>query len=799
MSSKPKDKDERARDRREREKEKEREKDRDSDVSISTATLKDRHRPFHGSGKRSSREKDKDRRPRSGCASTSSLKDSARSDATARPLSASLVESRASLPYPTFSKAHSKLSVKPNVLTPEPTDITTDERGEKHHSNGNKEYTQSRNTRPPSPPLTHDEPVRRRSTPGSSKVQREDRGSATGTRRSHEEEKERNQRAKSSRSSTSSLRKAAEQHSRMSTKSPRPSTPKFKILDAFQFPHRSSAQSKQKNDKERESSRKNPAQTRSSTSPRDSLLSERNAAKSASGSGATYIAPHQPRYSQPTVHVTGDGKKRFSPSTPAAPPPPPPLDVPAITPKVDYLLQHGGLGSPVARNLLLAGEPPNMSQQLTRPGLVGPKLFEPFTGLLDEYGQVLTKNGSLAVATGYRSVARRLLDRLEAVFSRDISSEACGCFMCCEEEHLEEGGVSWGEILELVSGREDLPSWPPFYIGSDLPHVPSGGRHTPMQKLDIDVPKEYRDHYIAQSKKTKDAVDKWLSRQPHQSNGPPNDVDDETLAFAMLTYLEDERRELFRDLLEMPKTPPAPKKESPRPRERPQIIVRDGLALQRLYRLARPPRDPETAIYLVNNPQMHHVLATLAAISDDEWDILTSGRFDGFLRSGAEDDDFNTPPSRPASRFANGRSSRSSMRSSTASFGAPISVDEETEIEALAEIERDIFFGMEALEDAFEALHCKAEAVRRAVRERGAGLTASRARRGGFTGGVEILSGTPRLGADEDTMTDDGIDDMASIAPSDSASNISSSRRRRPKRRTERRTPAPVEEEDEEV
>lgn len=143
------------------------------------------------------------------------------------------------------------------------------------------------------------------------------------------------------------------------------------------------------------------------------------------------------------------------------------------------------------------------------------------------------------------------------------------------------------------------------------------------------------------------------------------------------------------------------------------------------------------------------------------------------------------------------------MASSTptaASFGGPIALDEETEIAALAEIEREIFLGMEALEDAFEALHGKAELVRRALRERGAGLAvANQSRRGTY---VEARLGTPASGLGgvwESGTEDDGIDDDRSLYPDDSASNISSNRRRRPRRRSERRTPAPVEEEDEDA
>lgn len=138
-----------------------------------------------------------------------------------------------------------------------------------------------------------------------------------------------------------------------------------------------------------------------------------------------------------------------------------------------------------------------------------------------------------------------------------------------------------------------------------------------------------------------------------------------------------------------------------------------------------------------------------------------------------------------------------------------MSNDEETEIAVLAEIEREIYQGMEALEDAFEGLHRKAELVRRALRERGAGLSISLQSR--QTSHPDIISAsTPGLGpgyerpswndGGSEMMSEVDWDDdegMSEIAPDDSASNISSSRHRRPKRRNERRTPALVEEEDE--
>lgn len=435
------------------------------------------------------------------------------------------------------------------------------------------------------------------------------------------------------------------------------------------------------------------------------------------------------------------------------------------------------------------------------------------------------------------------------------------CSICAVDSDNPEDirGASWGEILELVSGRKELPSWPPFaFIERPQGLGLKVDLAAPMQKLDIDVPEEYREHYIRQSQKTKQSVDRWLHRQ--QVNDPADslqeDVDDETLTFAILTHVQYEERPIFKDLLgivdlplQPPRRAPSPDRElgqpprtapTPMPHKiRPTYIVAAGLAIQRLYRLHVPPRDPETAIFLLQNPSLHHPLATLAAVSADEWEMLVSGRFDGFLWSGA-DDDHNVPWSRPVNGGYNPQHiSRAPSRGATPAYGptrsrqnsgayhyprpstapgfrsvsgditrsgAPIALDEETEIATLAEIERDIYQGMEALEDAFEQLHLRAESVRRAIRERSAGLAAAQQRR--KQSEIEIRAGTPasQIGGNMfpenwDAETDDGLgDDVSELAPDDSASNISSNRRRKHKRRNERRTPVvgAINEEDEE-
>ncbi|KAI5280320.1 hypothetical protein KEM52_004151, partial [Ascosphaera acerosa] len=328
-------------------------------------------------------------------------------------------------------------------------------------------------------------------------------------------------------------------------------------------------------------------------------------------------------------------------------------------------------------------------------------LFDRYASLLDDYETVLRKQGSLAVATGYRSIARRLLDRLESVFARDISSEECTCLMCSNQmptshahphshpqSQPSHGGgyaselaeeVSWGEVLELVSGRRDLPEWPPFH-----PHVEptlgwqggggggggggdagAGGVDSgiaagkePMQKVDEDIPLNWREHYLKESRKKKDAVDKWLHNNASKIGDAPlpeADLDDETMVFVMGTYLSGIERTILHALLNVPNeqadlprgvgvtgggatASAATGGMSAPQRTRPAYLTKANLALKRLYGLASPPRDPEAAYFMLKNPGMHNILATLAAISGDEWAILTSGRFDGFLRSGAEDE-----------------------------------------------------------------------------------------------------------------------------------------------------------------
>lgn len=554
----------------------------------------------------------------------------------------------------------------------------------------------------------------------------------------------------------------------------------------------------------------------------------------------------------------------FTPMPP--PPPPPPMIIPDEAPRVDYLLHNGGLPHLIPRTLLpTATTPPPVQAYQTyasprppnqpNPANDSVKIFAPIHSRLDDIQRVLAKNGSVAVATGYRSVARRLLDRLESVFARNISSERCDCVMCKNRPQLhmsdeEEKGVSWGEILEFVAGRRELPQWPPFTIAPGATGLGVSGLE-PMQKLDPDVPPEWRDHYKKQNAKTKSAVQTWLSQQEDAPSSPPTEVDDDTLTFAILTHIDPERRPYFISLMRGTSDMPPPDGREPSQPQRNDVLPKVSMALQRLYRLSSPPRAAECCIYLLNNPELHNTLFTLAAVTQGEWDILVSGRFDGFLWSGAEAplssqvyaSGVNIPrgPSRGPIPFgANGGIPPTSSRTNTpfsplrnvippeanlfpsrgptpspsmggvslsgAATPAPVQMDEETEIAVLAEVEREIFRGMEDLEDQFEKLHFQAEAVRQRLRERSAGLAMqAQARRGSLASEPGARMGTPAsmvMGAGGPWSPDpqEGVyldDAKSELAPDDSASNIGFGRRHRRDGRHSRRTPAPVAEEEE--
>ncbi|KAI8951568.1 hypothetical protein F4801DRAFT_578325 [Xylaria longipes] len=839
----------------------------DAESSVTSSTHHRRHRT------REEKERDRERKEKA-----SSMSD------LIPELRTSITGSRVSLPYPTFSKAHSKEAVhsrddlgasghQAEPLTPDPTDLGSEDRQQSKSTDDSKERENSshKDDRPPSPPETDLSSEKKRRSKTSSSKLRPDSSERPGSRTSgisrtssrHEDKSKLSTRSKTSSQAT---------YVKPTTLRPPPGV---QIMDEIA----SNLSDDKTAGAQSSTTSVAPKRSASTKSSRMPSLEADDSPESVQDSSpktptATTQFPPPPAFAYEN-HSSGStftyAKGRPTPvATPATdfgpppppPPPPPPLDIQEV-PRVDYLLQHGGLHYPVSKHFLSV-LPRQNGTRPSDPPLTGCEtLFAPFFNLLGQYQTVLQKQGSIAVATGHRSVARRLLDRLEDVFSRDLPEQGCTCVMC-EETPEEHRGLGWGEVLERVGGRVEMPSWPPFDLSNVVATAIESTAELPPRpaspvKLDPDIAEEFRDHYLRQTKKVRSSVDKWMNSCAETPAPPPSEVDDETLAFAILTSLDQEERPYFNALISGAKEiQPTLRAPTPMRKSRLEFLVKTGLQLQRLYRLSQAPRDAETAVYLVKNPFHHDLLATMIDISPQEWEILISGRFDGFLWSGADADDgitptmenpmsrgatpaasgfFPPPPTRPppfppvgagmrqASGFGPSRSttpysgvySRGTTPASFISLSSsvttgqnrqPVSYDEEVEMAVLAEVEREIYQGMEALEDAFEKLHEHAEVVRNALRQRNNGLLMSQQHRRASR--IDVLpqhSGSsmgyerpPWATGDEDGITSEsdwGGDDY-DLAPEDSASNISSSRHRRPKRRHERRTPAPIEEDDEE-
>ncbi|KAK0733713.1 hypothetical protein B0T26DRAFT_33476 [Lasiosphaeria miniovina] len=865
---------------RDREKDRDRPKDRDRDVE---RDAKDSPSHRHHRSSRSSKLRPTDSDTHSRSHRRHRPKDMEKDEINYRPPAASSMtdlvpeltrgidSERGSAPYPSFSKAHSKefLHSRDNVsapaarrtdpLTPEATDIGggSDMRRSKSADSppATRKASSSRKTsrqddRPPSPPET--DLAGQKERPGTPLSTREGGhlDPRSGSRnsswvsRSTSKNEVKSRVSKASSQATFILQPATENHDRdglgaaassVQSSSAATSVP-LKRSVSVPPPRPPPIKVDSSPESAVDSSPKTPTQT--PQFPPSIIPNETEHTKFEISSSDV------PTPSATPAHVLVHGPP------PPPPPPPPPISIQDV-PRVDYLMQNGGLPHPVPKTFL-AVLPRQNGTRPSNPPLQGPEtLFAPFFNLLNQYQTVISGHGSIAVATGHQTIARRLLNRLENVFLRDLSPDGCYCVMCdrSEEQHR---GLGWGEVLERVSGRTDLPPWPPFDLAllgtkatEGLVDVPP--RPASPVKMDPDIAEEFREHYLRQSKRVRAAVDKWMANCDKSPAPPPQEVDDETLTFAILTNLDPEDRPYFNALLSGSRELlPATRAPTPIRKPRNDFVVKSGLSIQRLYRLPQVPRDAETAMYLVKNPAMHNLLHTISDINPSEWEILISGRFDGFLWSGAEDDGipFGEGPSRmatpasgifPSSRVMSPGMSRPviggsrnptpfgpysrgptpasfisgvSAASSSYPSRAAVSHDEETEIAVIAEIEREIFNGMEALEDAFERLHDQALTVRANLRRRGAALSMSLQQRRGLGGrAIDVLPLSGSSGAydrpawaDEESIDGEsewGGDDVSELAPDDSASQISSNRLRRPKRRRERATPAPIEEEDE--
>ncbi|TGZ81491.1 hypothetical protein EX30DRAFT_264482 [Ascodesmis nigricans] len=359
---------------------------------------------------------------------------------------------------------------------------------------------------------------------------------------------------------------------------------------------------------------------------------------------------------------------------------------------VDYLIPNGSIERPVSQYFSPTHDPFALDIpagiDLNEPEKCPPSgLFKNLHTLLDNYMGILTAGGSIAVGTGYRSVARRLLDRVEGMFARDLGID----------------GITWTEILEYLRGTRPKPK---LCILPVRGLISRGGDES---VINTTAPARA----VSPPRQPMGKVEKWLYEVEQQlkseeqnfnpaPDAPPRLTREEMeemdrmvikiIEQILLSDTTDDHIARFREFLEMP-----------------TLIENARLALERLY--PDHPKEsittPIVALYLVMNPPLHPLLAAMASITSEELDLLNSGRFDAFLDGSSK----------------------------------VVAQDEDEELAVISRLDKRLWSVLEGLEDEIEDLHNRALIVRRALKARKENIVTQR-RKGpiGIPGGESLLN-----------------------------------------------------------
>lgn len=442
---------------------------------------------------------------------------------------------------------------------------------------------------------------------------------------------------------------------------------------------------------------------------------------------------------------------------------------------IDYLLPNGSLVAPVSAHF----HPTHDPHSLTPPPPPPPSsdanpvagIFGNLNFLLNSYLAILEAGGSLAVGTGYQSVARKVLERVENLFTRNLGVD----------------NVGWADILEYLRGSRQKPS---LFI---LPVRGILARREPRRDEESVVgggealleptatTRELAESVVAgvKVKPAMTKVEQWLQevQQVLKASGPedgcsPSGND------CLKAQIDDEEDQIVCEIVEGILRDSMEDSESQILNfryylENRALISNMRRALTRLYR-DHPPEAitaPIVALYLLLHPELHPLLQALANISDSELELINSGKFDGFLDG------------------------------STNVVGR----DEDEELAIITNLDTRLRSVLEGLETEIEELHNRALVVRRALKSRKECIvrrrpptSASVSSRSGSPAGV---GGSQRKSSGQFKPDDMDPEDQASrrraeeeewmlnvptlrlpITPDDSASNISFNRRRRQER-----------------
>jgi hypothetical protein len=400
---------------------------------------------------------------------------------------------------------------------------------------------------------------------------------------------------------------------------------------------------------------------------------------------------------------------------------------------IDYLLPNGSLPQPVSGYFHPSHdpwdlEPSETTKEENEDSNPVKGIFGNLNFLLESYFSVLSAGGSIAVGTGYRSVARRLLERVEGIFARDLGAE----------------GAGWPEVLEYLRGGRQRPFLCVLPVRAVLARQEeeSAGQNT-AQELAASV--------VAgvQIKPPMSKVKQWLEEieQVLKASGPEPEDDAIKEASAEATEANDKMQiEIIEGILRNNTEQPQFKNFRNYLSDTSRITLTQR-ALRRLYHdhPTEAITQPIAALFLLLHPDLHPILQALANVTEAELDLINSGRFDAFL------DGSNNVVAR----------------------------DEEEELATITALDRRLWDVLEGLEDEIEELRTKTLVVRRAIKSR---KEIIRARQPTLASSINSISSRPTTPALEEEWVRNLPTLNLPITPDDSASNIPSHRRRKQER-----------------
>lgn len=423
---------------------------------------------------------------------------------------------------------------------------------------------------------------------------------------------------------------------------------------------------------------------------------------------------------------------------------------------IDYLLPNGSLPNPVSTNFHPWQEPDSLDDSPDTDQPVS-AVFANLNILLENYHSILSNGGSIAVANGYHSVARKLLEQVGGVFTRDLGVD----------------GVGWHDILEYIRGGRTRPCLCVLPVKGLMSRrnieasILSGATGDDDVASHLHPPSMYITKELAQSvvagvKQKTGKVEDWLEEVEKvlkRSQPPPSpttasalsddgefDEHSEIVVQIIEGILNQTQILIFRAYLSDP-----------------HILAATKLALVRLYPQHTPAAitAPIIALYLLLHDELHPLLTAVSRLTDAEMELINSGRFDGFL-----DGSSNAVPR-----------------------------DEEEELRTITSLDRSLLRVLEGLDDEIEELHNRALIVRRALKERQNGIAKKMKKRSmQQLAEGEVSSSPVQLPdelEDENELLLPPVEEWEGgksilLGPDDSASNVTFNRRRRAERRIEK-------------